>query len=104
MEKIRQGDVLRVSGVKDPILVVSNDSFNQMREILACPILRDIEQNAIHPQVQIHINQQEISALVACEDPRHLDLKSRRYTRMGSIDYFQMMDIADILIGMIEYI
>lgn len=104
MERIRQGDVLRVSGIKDPILVVSNESFNQMREVLACPLLSGIDKNAIHPQVLIRSNQQEISALVACEDPRHLDLKSRRYTRIGSIDYFQMMDVADILIGMIEYI
>ena len=104
MEKIKQGDVLRVSGVKAPVLVISNETFNQIGEALVCPVLKNIPPNAIHPLVQIHNNQQVTSALIACEDPRHLDLKSRRFSKIGTVELFQMMDIADIVIGMIEYI
>ena len=103
MEKISQGDVLRAGGVAHPVLVVSNQEFNQIMEVIVCPVMDDLPSNAIHPRVTIRQQNAEKTAFIACEHLRHLDLKARRYTKLGSVDYFQMMDISDILVALLEY-
>ena len=103
MKNVSQGDVLRVGGITHPVLVVSNQEFNQIMEVIVCPVLDDLSVNAIHPTVIIRQQNSEKKAYIACEHLRHLDLKARRYTKLGSVDYFQMMDISDILVALLEY-
>ena len=35
-----QGDLLRVDGIKWPVIVVSNNFFNTSGKVVACPILK----------------------------------------------------------------
>ena len=103
MEKVSQGDVLRVGGIAHPVLVVSNQEFNQIMEVIVCPVLDDLSPNAIHPMVTVQQQNTEKKTCIACEHLRHLDLKARRYTKLGSVNYFQMMDVCDTLIALLEY-
>ena len=38
MEKVHQGDILKIERIKKPVLVVSKDFFNQTHEIIGCPV------------------------------------------------------------------
>ena len=38
MVMIEQGDMLRVGGINYPVIVVSNNFFNQSGKVIACPI------------------------------------------------------------------
>lgn len=103
MKTPEQGDVLRVSGVSHLALVVSNNEFNRIGEVIVCPILNDIPVNAIHPSVTIRQPGSEFKAVVACEHLRHLDLHARHFSKAGTVDDFQFMDISDILVALLEY-
>ena len=48
MIRAEQGDILRISGINWPVIVVSNDHFNQIGEAIVCPIMADITPNAVH--------------------------------------------------------
>ena len=39
MLRAEQGSILRVDGIKWPVIVVSNDHFNEIGEAIVCPIL-----------------------------------------------------------------
>ena len=103
MNTPEQGDVLRVSGISHLALVVSNDEFNQIGEVIVCPILNGIEENAIHPSVTIRQPGGKSQGVVACEHLRHLDLHARHFSKVGTVGDFQFMDISDILIALLEY-
>ena len=53
MLRAEQGDILRISGISWPVIVVSNNHFNQIGEAVVCPILNNITQNAIHLPIRI---------------------------------------------------
>lgn len=35
---VSQGDILKIEGIRHPVLVVSKDFFNTSGEIIGCPI------------------------------------------------------------------
>ena len=103
MRKAEQGDVLRVQGIRQLVLVVSNQDFNEIGEVMVCPLMEEIPQNAIHPEVIIQGGSSRKLIRAACEHIRHLDLNARSFVKAGSVDYFQMMDICDIIVSLVEY-
>ena len=48
MLSIQQGDMLKISGLPYPMIVVSNDFFNQEGKIIACPIVRNAAEGPLH--------------------------------------------------------
>ena len=57
MQNIQQGDMLKISGLPYPMIVVSNDFFNQEGKIIACPIVRNTAEGPLHIKLK---------ALVGC--------------------------------------
>ena len=103
MLRPEQGDILRIQGISWPVLVVSNDRFNEIGEAIICPILTGITPNAVHLPICVSSPSGEISGIAACEQIRHLDLKVRRYTKLGSMRLDDFLDISDTLIALFEY-
>jgi len=104
MKLAEQGDILKIAGVSWPVLVVSNNRFNEIGEVLVCPILSAVTQNAVHLPVCISLSSGELRGLVVCEQVKHLDLKARRFSKLGSIHLGDLMDIADTLTALFECI
>ena len=48
MQNIQQGDMLKISGLPYPMIVVSNDFFNQEGKVIACPIVRNAAEGPLH--------------------------------------------------------
>ena len=104
MRKATQGDVLKVDRILYPVLVVSRNEFNEMGEVVVCPLLQNTSPNAVHSLVSYAQNGRTIRAMAACEQVRHLDLNARRFTVTGTVDLFTMMEISDILVSLFEYL
>ncbi|MBR2822106.1 MAG: type II toxin-antitoxin system PemK/MazF family toxin [Clostridia bacterium] len=77
MIRAEQGDILRVSGINWPVIVVSNNHFNQIGEAIVCPILNNITQNAVHLPIRVSTSAGELQGHIACEHLRHVDLNVR---------------------------
>ena len=103
MIKAEQGDILRIQGIGWPVIVVSNDRFNAIGEVIVCPILNNLSQNAIHLPVSVSAASGKIEGVIACEQIRHLDLNVRRYQKLGSIFLDDFLDLSDTLIALFEY-
>ena len=99
MTAIEQGDMLKVEGIAHPVIVVSNNYFNQSGKAIVCPIMKKAVPGPLH----IELKDSPVEGFVLCEQVRYLDLASRRYSKMTQSHYFDIMDISDAVVGMFEY-
>ena len=99
MTAIEQGDLLKVEGIAHPVIVVSNNYFNQSGKAIVCPIMKKAVPGPLH----IELKDSPVEGFVLCEQVRYLDLASRRYSKMTQSHYFDIMDISDAVVGMFEY-
>ena len=99
MTVIEQGDMLKVSGIKYPVIVVSNNFFNQSGKVIACPILK----NAVEGPLHIKLRDSTVEGYVLCEQVKYLDLKARNFSKLTSTHYFDIMDISDAVMVIFDY-
>ena len=104
MRKADQGDILKIIGFSWPVLVISNNRFNEIGEVLACPILSEVKPNAVHLPVHITLVSGDLQGIVVCEQVKHLDLNIRRFTKLGSMRLRDLMDISDTMTALFECI
>ncbi len=99
MQKIEQGDLLKVGGLKYPVIVVSNNYFNESRKAIVCPIVKDAIEGPLH----IKLKDCPVDGYILCEQVRFVDLAERRFSKMTATHYFDIMDISDAVMGMFDY-
>ena len=99
MNRAEQGDLLKISGIKYPVIVVSNDYFNRSGKVIVCPIVQDAQEGPLH----IPLKDSPVSGYVLCEQVRFLDLSVRHFSRLSASHYFDVMDISDAVISMFDY-
>lgn len=97
---IRQGDILKIEKIKDPVLVVSKDFFNASGEIIGCPVYKDSLKGPLH----IYIETENVKGYVQCEKLALLDMRVRGYAKTDSIPIRMVMDITDAVQGIFDYI
>ncbi len=99
MERMHQGDLLKIAGLPHPVVVVSNDFFNQEGKVIVCPIVPKAAESPLH----IRLKDSSVEGYVLCEQVKYIDLSARRYTKMPAMHYFDIMDLSDAVMGMFEY-
>ena len=99
MVTIEQGDLLKVSGIPYPVIVVSNYFFNQSGKVIACPIVP----NAVDGPLHIRLKDSDVEEYVLCEQVKYLDLKARHFSRLTATHYLDFMDISDAVMGIFDY-
>lgn len=100
MAIVEQGDLLKIDGIQHPVMVVSNNFFNQSGCAIVCPIVKKAVEGPLH----IELKDIPVTGYVLCEQVRYLDLSSRRYSKLTASHYFDIMDISDAVVGMFEYL
>ena len=98
MQNIQQGDVLKVGGLTYPMLVVSNDFFNQEGKVIACPIVRSAAEGPLH----IKLKNSPTTGYVLCEQLKYIDLTTRCFSKMPASHYFDIIDISDAITSMFD--
>lgn len=99
MAQFEQGDLLKIDGIQQPVIVVSNDVFNQSGKSIVCPIVQSAQEGPLH----IKLKDSSVQGVVLCEQVRYLDLAARRFHKLTATHYFDIMDISDAVVSMIEY-
>lgn len=100
MEKIHQGDILKIDKIKNLVFVASKDFFNQSGEIVACPIFEENTNSPLH----IFVSTEDYCGYVQCEKLALLDLKIRGYKKVSRISLKDVMDVVDAIQGIFDYI
>ncbi|MDO5436472.1 MAG: type II toxin-antitoxin system PemK/MazF family toxin [Clostridia bacterium] len=99
MQKIEQGNIMKVDGIKYPVMVVSNDFFNRSGKAIICPILKDAAEGPLH----IRLKCDAVEGYVLCEQVRYIDLSERHFARIAAEGYYEVMDISDAVMGMFDH-
>ncbi|MCR5468755.1 MAG: type II toxin-antitoxin system PemK/MazF family toxin [Lachnospiraceae bacterium] len=99
-EEINQGDILKVEGIKIPVLAVSKDFFNETGEIIGCPIYTKGEMGPLH----IRVETKNVSGYVQCEKMTLLDMKVRGFSKLDRIHMQEIIDITDAIQGIFDYV
>lgn len=99
MFSVEQGDILQVEKVKEPVLVVSNNFFNQSEQVIACPIISNLAPSVLH----IPIQTEEVQGMVLCEQMKLLDLRYRGYKKISCIKYADIINITDAIQAIFDY-
>ena len=97
---INQGDILKIEGIKLPVMVVSKDFFNQSQEIIGCPVYKNGKPSALH----IRIKTGNSIGIVHCEKMALLDLSVRGFSISGRVDMSEIIDITDAIQGIFDYV
>lgn len=100
MTAYSQGDILRIEGIRWPLLVTSQDFFNKEGQFIACPILSQDTRGPLH----IPIQDERVEGSVRCEALRYFDGKNRRVRKVSSIGPDQLIDIVDAIQGIFDYV
>lgn len=99
MAAVEQGDLLKIDGIQQPVMVVSNNVFNESGKAIVCPIVANAQEGPLH----IKLKDFPVQGVVLCEQVRYLDLSARRYHKLTANHHFDIMDISDAVVSMIEY-
>ena len=99
MASFEQGDLLKVSGISFPVIVVSNDLFNSTGKAVVCPVVNNVAAGPLH----IELTDAPVEGYVLCEQVRYLDLSSRRFSKLSNTRYFDIMNISDAVMGIFDY-
>ena len=93
---VEQGDLIRIEGIKHTALVVSKNTFNESGRAVVCPVLKEDKKATL--SYSVGDNQ-----FVLCDNPRQLDIESRRYSVIGRISLAHMIKIIDRLQSIFDY-
>ena len=100
MDYLHQGDIVKIEKIKHPVLVVSKDFFNTSNVIIGCPIIKESSSGPLH----IWIETDELEGYVHCEKLKLLDLAVRGHKKIDRLPLSQLMNAADAIQGIFEYI
>ena len=90
MQLVEQGDLLNVDGLSHPVIVVSNNFFNQSGKAVVCPILRRAAAGPLH----IRLKDTPVEGY---------DLAARHFSKLTATHYFDIMDISDAVMSIFDY-
>ena len=99
MVRVEQGDLLNISGLKYPVIVVSNAYFNRSGKAVVCPISNTAAEGPLH----IPIRDSQIQGYILCEQVHYIDLSLRHFSKLSATPYFDIMDISDAVISIFDY-
>ena len=100
MQKIFQGDIIKINGFSSRFLVVSKNAFIEHTGMYhVCPILKGEKDGPFH----ILVSGKKEEGIVLCEQIKLIDPGQRICNRVDRISYFQLMDISDAIQGIFEY-
>ena len=97
--KAEQGELLSIVGISDPVIVVSNNFFNEEDLVVVCPVASNASEGALH----IRLNHHQAEGIVLCEQMKVLDLRARRFSKLGIAEYHDVLNIADAVMGIFDY-
>ena len=100
MIKTEQGDVLKISSLQYPVVVVSKNFFNESGLVMACPILQD----AVPGPLRLHCESARTPGYVYCEQVRVVDLNTRRFSKIDVIPYGELINIVDAIQSIFDYV
>lgn len=96
-----QGDIIKISNLKDAMLVVSKNKFIKKTGVFhVCPLLKNYAEGPLHIKVR---GVKDISGTAICEQLKLIDPSARSCKRIDRVPYHMIMNVSDAIQGIFEY-
>ena len=92
-----QGDLLKAEGIRDLILIVSKNVYNETGQAIVCPV-RDGRYSS--PTTYILEGK---GKTVICDHLRYLDLDARNIRKTGEVSINDIVEISNIVESLFDY-
>ena len=90
-----QGDIIKISNLKDAMLVVSKNEFIKKTGVFhVCPLLKN------YAEVR---GVKDTSGTAICEQLKLIDPSARSCKRIDRVPYHMIMNVSDAIQGIFEY-
>ncbi len=99
---VHQGDIIRIEGLKLPVLVTSKEIFNSTKQVIAVPIYLEGEAGPLH--LPVVLCKSKTSGLAHCEKMRLIDLRARNWKPLDRIDMPQIIEVTDAIQSIFDYV
>ena len=95
MMNFSQGDIIKISNLKDAMLVVSKNEFIKKTGVFhVCPLLENYAEGPLHIKVR---------GTAICEQLKLIDPSARSCKRIDRVPYHMIMNVSDAIQGIFEY-
>ena len=101
MMNFSQGDIIKISNLKDAMLVVSKNEFIKKTGVFhVCPLLENYAEGPLHIKVR---GVKATSGTAICEQLKLIDPSARNCKRIDRVPYHMIMNVSDAIQGIFEY-
>ena len=97
--KAEQGDLLSIANIKHAVLVVSNNAFNESDAVIVCAVVQNAEPGPLHIELQTS----DVKGYALCEQLKLIDLKLRRFSKLGAVLHYDVLNVADAVMSIFDY-
>jgi len=95
MMNFSQGDIIKISNLKDAMLVVSKNEFIKKTGVFhVCPLLENYAEGR---------GVKDTSGTAICEQLKLIDPSARSCKRIDCVPYHMIMNVSDAIQGIFEY-
>lgn len=95
-----QGDIIKISNLKDAMLVVSKNEFIKKQVFSRLPTLENYAEGPLHIKVR---GVKDTSGTAICEQLKLIDPSARSCKRIDRVPYHMIMNVSDAIQGIFEY-
>lgn len=96
---IKMGEILEPEKSRFPILVLSKEFFNATGMVVACPVVKNASEDALH----IPVRTDRFEGIALLEQLKSLDMTARRYRKLGQLMFEQIQNCADAVQSIFDY-
>ena len=93
---VSQGEIIKVEGIKNHLLVISRDIINENEVCIVIPLSNNFSESVTH------IKNSFSKDLLITEQLRYIDLNTRFYKKLGTLPLNEMQNIIDVIQGLFD--
>ena len=93
---VEQGDILRVNGINNSVLVVSKNAINESGCVMVCPIMSGEASATLSYPI-------DTDRYVLCDNLRRLDIEPRGFSYDGRVSMAQLINLLDRVQSIFDY-
>ena len=97
---VNQGEIITITGIDIPMLVISKNTYNKTGMLIACPIVK----KKMDYTLSVHIDTPALKGYVICDSPRQFNWKKRGIFSKGSIPYKKLIQVLDMFNSIFDYV
>lgn len=97
---VNQGDIINISEINFPVIVISKDTYNALGHVLVCPIMTQ----AIKSPFDYEISLSTVKGHIWLDQIKNIDLGARNPFVIDHLPLVDLLQVLDRIQALFDYI